>query len=40
MTYTQDAVETLTAIMRTDKAPLMARAAAANSLLDRAIGKP
>jgi hypothetical protein len=40
MTYTQDAVETLTAIMRTDKAPLIARAAAANSLLDRAIGKP
>jgi hypothetical protein len=40
MTYTQEAVETLAAIMRTDKAPLMARAAAANSLLDRAIGKP
>jgi len=40
MTFTEEAVKTLAAIMRNEKAPLMARAAAANSLLDRAIGRP
>jgi hypothetical protein len=40
MTYTMEAVETLAAIMRDQKAPLTSRAVAANSLLDRAIGRP
>src|SRR5262249_46038587 len=40
MTFTEEAVKTLAAIMRNEKAPLMARAAAANSILDRAIGRP
>jgi hypothetical protein len=35
MTYTMEAVETLAAIMRDQKAPLTSRAVAANSLLDR-----
>src|SRR6266699_2425286 len=40
MEFTGEAVELLANIMRNEKAPLAARAAAANSLLDRAIGKP
>lgn len=38
--YTQEALETLVAIMKNDEAPAAARAAAANSLLDRGHGKP
>jgi hypothetical protein len=40
MQYTSEAIETLATIMRNERAPLQARAAAANSLLDRAIGRP
>jgi len=40
MEFTGEAVELLAEIMRNVKAPLQARAAAANTLLDRAIGKP
>lgn len=38
--YTDEAIETLANIMRDDKAPHAARATAANSILDRAHGKP
>jgi hypothetical protein len=40
MTFTAEAIETLAAIMRNVKAPPPARAAAANALLDRGVGKP
>jgi hypothetical protein len=40
MGYTVDALNTLADIMRDDEAPPAARATAANSLLDRAHGKP
>lgn len=40
MGYTEDALATLAKIMRDTKAPHAARATAANSLLDRAHGKP
>jgi Family of unknown function (DUF5681) len=40
MTFTAEAIETLAAIMRNVKAPPQARAAAANALLDRGVGKP
>jgi hypothetical protein len=40
MSFTTEAIETLASIMRNGKAPLQARAAAANALLDRAIGRP
>jgi len=39
-TYTDEALCTLASIMRDKKAPHAARAAAANSLLDRGYGKP
>lgn len=38
--YTDDAIKTLSDIMKDAKAPPNARAMAANSLLDRAHGKP
>ena len=39
-TYTTAALETLAEIMQDGTAPHSARVAAANSLLDRAVGKP
>ena len=39
-TYTTAALATLAEIMQDDTAPHSARVAAANSLLDRAVGKP
>ena len=38
--YTDEAISVLAGIMRDDKAPHAARATAANSILDRAHGKP
>ena len=39
-TYTAQALETLAEIMQDGTAPHSARVAAANALLDRAVGKP
>ena len=39
-TYTTSALETLAEIMQDGTAPHSARVAAANALLDRAVGKP
>ena len=38
--YTREAIDTLAAIMRSKKAPAAARAAAANSIIDRGYGRP
>src|SRR5262249_31118094 len=38
--HTVEAIETLAAIMRDEKAPPAARALASNSILDRAYGRP
>lgn len=38
--HTATAIETLIAVMTSTKSPAAARVAAANSLLDRAVGKP
>jgi len=40
MQHSAEAIEVLVKLMRNEKAPPAARAAAANAVLDRAVGKP
>jgi hypothetical protein len=40
MEHTTEAIEVLVKLMRNEKAPPAARAAAANAVLDRAVGRP